>query len=73
MIITEETDEQGNVYTGYGIQALNGSSNERKCLHRVPDLFVSKERCLTFVKMCNEEEVAIFHLLEVIDNVLADE
>ena len=71
MIITKETDEQGNAYTGYGIQAWEGSGTGRKCIHKVPDLFVSKERCLAFVKMCNEEEVAHFHLLEVIDNVLA--
>ena len=72
MIITEETDEQGNAYIGYGIEAWNRSDTERKCLHRVPDLFVSKEHCLAFVKMCNEEEVAHFHLLEVIDNILAE-
>ncbi len=72
MIITEETDEQGNAYIGYGIEAWEDSATEQKLLHRVPDLFVSKERCLAFVKMCNEEDVAHFHLLEVIDNILAE-
>ncbi len=71
MIITNETDEQGNAYTGYGIRAWSGSGTGRKCLHTVPDLFVSKERCEDFVDMCNREEVASFHLLEVIDNLLA--
>lgn len=73
MIVTEETDEQGNAYTGYGIEAWFGSGTERLRLHRVPDLFVSRSRCEQFVQMCNEEEVAHFHLLEVIDNILAEE
>lgn len=73
MIQTEETDEQGNAYTGYGIEAWIGSGTERVRLHRVPDLFLSLARCEEFVQMCNEEEVAPFHLLEVIDNILAEE
>ena len=73
MIITEETNEQGNTYTGYGIEAWDSSGAEQRRLHRVPDLFVSCTRCEQFVQMCNEEEVAPFHLLEVIDNILAKE
>lgn len=73
MIITEETNEQGNTYTGYGIEAWDSSGAEQRRLHRVPDLFVSRSRCEQFVQMCNEEEVAPFHLLEVIDNILAEE
>ena len=72
MIETEEQDEQGHAYIGYGIEAWNGSGTERVRLHRVPDLFVSRDRCKAFVRMCNEEEVASFHLLEVIDNILAE-
>lgn len=72
MIVTEEKDEQGNAYTGYGIEAWIGSGTEQQRLHRVPDLFVSRHRCELFVQMCNDEEVASFHLLEVIDNVLAE-
>ncbi|MBQ4333649.1 MAG: hypothetical protein IJC33_07720 [Clostridia bacterium] len=69
MIVTEETDAWGNPYTGYGIEAWT-ATGERKSLHRVPDLFMSRQRCEQFVHMCNTEEVASFHLLEVIDNVL---
>ena len=72
MIQTEETDEQGNAYTGYGIEAWDRSGAEQQQLHRVPDLFVSRSRCEQFVQMCNEEKVAPFHLLEVIDNILAE-
>ncbi len=72
MIITEETDVYGNAYIGYGIEAWSGSGTGRKPLHRVPDLFVSRERCESFVQMCNEEEVAPFHLPEIIDNILAE-
>ena len=72
MIKTEERDEQGRLYTGYGIEAWSGSDTERMRLHRVPDLFVSRQRCAAFVRMCNEEQVASFHLLEVIDNLLAE-
>lgn len=71
MIITEERDEQGRAYTGYGIEAWQESDTGRVRLHRVPDLFDCRRRCEDFVRMCNEEEVASFHLLEVIDNVLA--
>lgn len=72
MIITQETDVYGNVYTGYGIEAWSGSGTGRKCLHSVPDLFISRARCEQFVQMCNEEEVASFHLPEIIDNILAE-
>lgn len=72
MIITEETDIYGNTYTGYGIEAWSGSGTEQKRLHRVPDLFISRARCEQFVQMCNEEEVAPFHLPEIIDNILAE-
>lgn len=72
MIETEERDEQGHAYIGYGIEAWCGSGTERVRLHRVPDLFVSSDRCEAFVRMCNEEEVASFHFLEVIDNILAE-
>ncbi len=71
MIITEEVDEQKHAYIGYGIEAWCDSGTERIRLHRVPDLFVCRERCEAFVRMCNEEQVASFHLLEVIDNLLA--
>lgn len=72
IIETKEADAYGRPYTGYGIEAWSGSGTERKCLHRVPDLFVSRHRCESFVQMCNEEDVADFHLLEVIDNLLAE-
>ncbi len=72
MIVTEEQDERGNTYTGYGIVAWSVSGTEQILLHRVPDLFVCRERCEAFVRMCNEQEVASFHLLEVIDNILAE-
>lgn len=72
MIETEEQDEQGNAYIGYGIEAWSGSGTERVRLHRVPDLFVSRDRCAAFVRLCNEEEVASFHLPEIIDNILAE-
>ena len=72
MIVTEETDVWGNTYTGYGIEAWTDTDGERKMLHRVPDLFVSRERCERFVHLCNEEELAPFHLLEVVDNILAE-
>lgn len=71
MIVTEEQNELGHAYTGYGIEAWYGSGTEQKRLHRVPDLFVSREQCERFVQMCNDEQVAPFHLLEVIDNLLA--
>lgn len=72
MIETEEQDEQGHAYIGYGIEAWSDSGTERIRLHRVPDLFVFRDRCEAFVRMCNEEEVTSFHLLEVIDNILAE-
>ena len=68
---TVERDEQGHAYIGYGIEAWCGSGAERKLLHRLPDLFVSRERGQAFVDLCNREQVASFHLLEIIDNFLA--
>lgn len=73
MIETTEQDALGHTYVGYGIEAWIGSGTERQLLHRVPDLFVSRERCMRFVEMCNTEQLAPFHLPEVIDNTLAEE
>lgn len=70
MIVTEEQDALGRAYTGYGVEAWRQCGAERVLLYRVPDLFMCRERCKAFVQMCNEEEVASFHLLEVIDNLL---
>lgn len=73
MITTEETDAWGRTYIGYGIEEWRISHDGmRTRLHRVPDLFSDRAQCESFVRMCNEEEVAPFHLLEVIDNLLAD-
>ena len=71
LIETKEQTECGHTYTGYGIEAWSGSGTEQIRLHRVPDLFVSREKCQDFVDLCNQEQVASFHLLEVIDNLLA--
>ena len=72
MIETEETDVYGRTYVGYGIEAWSGDGAGRTRLYQVPDLFTDRPRCMAFVRMCNEEEVASFHLLEVIDNLLAE-
>jgi len=72
-IATEESDAWGRPYVGYGVEAWQvAEGGSRKLLHRVPDVFPDRERAEGFVQMCNDEEVAPFHLLEIIDNVLAE-
>ena len=73
VIATEETDAWGRPYVGYGVEAWQvAADGGRVLLHRVPDLFPHRARTEAFVGMCNDEAVASFHLLEVIDNALAE-
>lgn len=72
-IVTDETDAWGRTYVGYGVEAWSTDPDgTRVCLHRIPDLFRSRQRCEQFVQMCNDEEVAPFHLPEIVDNLLAE-
>ncbi|MBQ7089228.1 MAG: hypothetical protein IJN04_06270 [Clostridia bacterium] len=73
VIATEETDACGNPYVGYGVAAWQDRDGGRVCLHRVADLFPDRLRCEAFVQMLRNEAVAPFHLLEIVDNVLAAE
>lgn len=73
MITTEEIDVWEHPYVGYGIEAWQvNDDGTQVLLHRVPDLFRSRQQCAQFVQMCNDEDVAPFHLPEIIDNVLAE-
>lgn len=72
-ITTEESDAWGRTYVGYGIEAWRvNADGTRVRLHRIHDLFRSRQQCEQFVQMCNTEDVAPFHLLEIVDNLLAE-
>ncbi len=73
MITTEETDVWGHAYVGYGVEAWHTDADgTRLRLHRIPDLFRSRQQCEQFVQMCNDEDIAPFHLPEIVDNLLAE-
>ena len=70
MTVTNERDEEGKEYVGYGIEAWMISGTEQRMVQRVPDIFLERDRARRFVDLCNDECVELVHLFDVIDNVL---
>lgn len=54
-------------YTSFGILALQND----KLIGHVSDVFEDREKADTFVKLCNESQLDIIHLYDVIDDALS--
>ncbi len=63
-------DEQGRMWTVYGIEAIDGRGDILACF---ADLFFDRGSAWAFVCLCNEQQVELLHLPEIIDNVLAEQ
>ena len=60
-------DEDGKAFTVYGIEAI---SNSGEVLFSFPDIFFDIEKGKDFVKMCNDLEISLIHMPDVVDDAL---
>ncbi len=63
-------DEQGIARKVYGIEAVDEAGN---VLFRFPDMFFDLEKAKAFVHMCNEQQVELVHIHDVISNAIAEQ
>lgn len=68
--VLEETmcDAHIGEYTTYGIGAYNSQANEM--ITFISDVFPCKEDAENFVKLCNENELSLHHLRDVIEDFI---
>lgn len=66
-VIFDENDEK---ITVYGIDVLETTHNEEKTIKSVPDVFCSKSKAVTFIKLCNRLNLSPIHIMDVIDDIL---
>lgn len=64
----EVQDESGQTHTVYGVEAWLGA----KKIRCIPDVFFVRRRAEDFVYRCNTYELSLVHLMDVIEDVLAE-
>lgn len=55
-------------YTSYGIGVYHTKSKSVICV--ISDVFISQEKAVSFIKMCNDMQLDIVHLPNVIEDCL---
>lgn len=55
-------------YISYGVCVCRDTTQEVECF--VSDVFLEKEKAMTFVNQCNEMKLEAVHLPNVIENIL---
>lgn len=61
-------DEDANKYTVYGIEAVDSKG---KVLLSFSDIFFDKQKAEHFVNLCNENDLELIHLADVVEDALA--
>ena len=64
---TTVEDEDGNVYIVYGIDAADKAGN---IIESFTDIFFERSNAESFVALCNECELSLIHLADVVEDVL---
>lgn len=59
-------------YDSYGINVYVCVNDRNMFLMNVPDLFLDEHKALEFAKLCNEEQLELVHLSDVIEDILSD-
>ena len=67
---TTVKDKNGIVYTFYGIDAVNEKGKIVKSLTKI---FYERSRAQDLVALCNECELSIIHLANVVDDALYEQ
>ncbi len=65
---TTVTDEDGEMYTVYGIDAVDESGN---ILESFPDIFFDLTKAEEFIDSCNICELHLIHLADVVEDVIS--
>ena len=65
---TTVTDEDGETYTVYGIEAVDESGNILESFH---DIFFDRAKAEEFVDSCNKYEVLLIHLADVVEDAIS--
>ena len=60
-------DEEGADYTVYGIEAVAPKGN---IIQSFIDIFFSQQKAEQFVSLCNDEELALIHLKDAVEDAL---
>lgn len=63
-------DEQGTKWTVYGVEAVDATGNILSCFS---DVFFDRESAKSFVRACNEQEVELLHIRDVVDDALVEQ
>lgn len=59
-------DKKGDIHTVYGIEAWK----KQQCIQSIGDIFFDFQRAEEFVARCNQSELSIIHLMDVISDIL---
>lgn len=59
-------DEENQKHTVYGIEAWE----KGRCLQSVGDIFFDFQKAEEFVRKCNQLELSVIHLMDVIMDIL---
>ncbi len=62
------TDDEGYSYVGYGIAVFDGE----KELFSVPDISTVRQDVENFVNLCNTLGVSEVHIMELVEDLVAD-
>lgn len=67
---TTVKDNDGIIHTLYGIDAVN---NKDEVVKSFTKIFYARSKAIDLVTLCNECELSIIHLENVVDDVLYDQ
>ena len=67
---TTITDENGEKYTVYGIDAVNDNGY---ILESHTDIFFDRLKAEEFVSLCNECELELIHLPDVVEDAITEQ
>lgn len=63
-------DEDGSEWIVYGVEAVDSSGT---VLYRCSDIFFDGKTAADFIRQCNEKEVELSHIPDIISDVLAQQ
>ena len=68
-IIQEEKNMEGRRYIVWGMEAYEGDNPSRP-VKRIGDISTSRERVEELVQACNDGELSLFHMEDVVEDWL---
>lgn len=62
--------EEDNTYIAYGIDIWEERENTRYCVKTISDVFLCREKAEKFVKFCNENDISLIHIDDIIEDMV---